>query len=147
LIFSFCSLNFAQFAIRNKKKKLEKIFFSGEKFSSKTSIFFLANFLPPFSLKADNFRRIINHILIGLEVPNTALKNQGGLLEDFFELFSPRRTSFGFSKNSCAKSITNRICLLRHCSTAPPSPGRGQANGQTSAGRSSYFLMDFLVNS
>jgi hypothetical protein len=86
----------------------------------KKLFFFIANFLPPFSLAADNFRRIQNHILIGLEVPNTAFKNQGGLWGDFFELFSLRRTSFGFSENPCAKSITIRICILRHCKKTPP---------------------------
>jgi hypothetical protein len=40
-LFSFCLLNFAQFAIINKKKKsLKKVCFSGEKFCSKIFFFF-----------------------------------------------------------------------------------------------------------
>jgi hypothetical protein len=109
-LFSFCIFNFAEFAIRNKKKNLKKFYFSGDKFCSKKLIFFHCRFLTAFPR---------------------------GYGDTFFKLFSLRRISFGFSKNPCAKSITNRICVLRHCSTAPPSPGHGRADGRTSAGRSS----------
>jgi hypothetical protein len=39
-LFSFCILNFAQFAIRNKKKSSKKFCFRGEKLSLKKLIFF-----------------------------------------------------------------------------------------------------------
>jgi hypothetical protein len=42
--FSFCILNFAQFAIRNKKKSLNKFCFRDEKLSSKKLIFFHRRF-------------------------------------------------------------------------------------------------------
>jgi hypothetical protein len=121
--FFFLQLKLRTICYKKQEKKVRKNFILVVKnVVKKNNFFFIANFLPPFYLTADNFRQIKNHILIGLEVPNTAFKNQGGLWGDFFELFNPRRTSFGFSKNPCAKSITKRICILRHCSTAPPLP-------------------------
>jgi hypothetical protein len=66
LTFSVWILNFAEFAIRNKKKKFEKILVSGENFFQKINFFFIALFWLPFFSAANNFRQIWNHILIGL---------------------------------------------------------------------------------
>ncbi len=117
-----------------RKKSSKKFCFRGEKISSKNFFFFSSPiFYRRFSLAAGNFCRFKNHILRGLKVPNTAFKNQGGLWGDFFELFSLRRTSSGFSENPCAKSITNRSA---YCNTA----SHGRADGRTSAGRSSLIF-------
>jgi hypothetical protein len=144
--FSFCSLNFAQFATRNKKNSSKKLDFKGEKFSSKKLIFLNRRFFTAVFLNNGQFLPKLKPYSDRSRSTQHRFQKSGGLRGDFFELFSLRRTSFGFSKNPCVKSITNRICVLRHCSTAPPSPGHRWADGRTLAGRSSLIFYRILIN-
>ncbi len=130
LTFSFCSLNFTQFAIRNKKKSSKKLDFSGEKFSSKKLFFFNRRFFTAVFLNNRQFLPELKPYSDRSRSTQHRFQKSGGLRGDFFELFSLRRTSFSFSENPCVKSITNRICVLRHCSTAPPPPVMGGPMGE-----------------
>jgi hypothetical protein len=63
-----------------------------------------------------------------------------GLWGDFFAVLSLQSVNSVFSQNHCAEIITNTICVLQHYSMVPPLPQSWQANGQTSAGRSSFIF-------
>jgi hypothetical protein len=96
-----------------------------------------AAFLSPFLSEANNFRRILNHILIGLYIPMPGIKNQrGGSRETFLSYLVLKVSVPFFSRNRCAVSTTNRISVLWHGSM-DPLPLSWQADGQTSAGSSS----------
>ncbi len=82
--FFFLRLKLRTICYKKQEKKVRKILLERWKIKFiKIKFFFHRRFLPPFSLAADNFRRIQNHILIGPYVQNTAFKNQGGYGETF----------------------------------------------------------------
>jgi hypothetical protein len=90
----------------------------------------------------NNFFQILNHILIGLYVLKPVVKNQGGLMGDFFELFGLKSVKSAFSRNRCAVNITTAIW-------PPPSPGHELADGRTSAGCSTlifYLILVIILN-
>jgi hypothetical protein len=99
------------------KRCLKKFFF-----------FLTAVFCSPFLLAANNFCRILKHILIGFYVPKPVVKNKGGLMGDFFELFDLKSVKPAFFQNRCAVNITSAVW-------PPPSPDHERADGRTSAGR------------
>jgi hypothetical protein len=52
-------------------------------------------------------------------------KNQRGFWENFFEILGLKNIYSVFSQNHYAGGITNKICILQHCSMAPLFPGHG----------------------
>jgi hypothetical protein len=93
-------------------------------------IFFRRRFLSLFPSTVNNFRRILNYILIGLFIPMPVVKNQEGYI---FELFSLKCEKTDFYENRYAKSITNTT-------GAPPAPVIALSDGQTLEGHSSRIL-------
>jgi hypothetical protein len=83
-LLTFFIINFKQIDTRNKRKKFE------EKKSLQVQKTLLkkyvstAAFLFPFLSEANNFRQILNHILIGLYIPMPGIKNQRGVLGRLF---------------------------------------------------------------
>ncbi len=109
-IFSTCS-----FFCHKLQKKYEKICNGGKKMIN----FFTA----PFSLALKKFRRIYHNILIqqASKYPTLLSKPwEGSGRGDVFDLFSLGDVKADFSRNCCARSITNRFHILqqpppRHC--------------------------------
>ncbi len=62
--------------------------------------------------EANKFCQILNHTLIGLYVLKPVVKNQGGLMGDFFELFGLKRVKSAFSQNWCAVNITTEVLVM-----------------------------------
>jgi hypothetical protein len=71
-------INFKQIDTRNKKKKFLKYSLQVQKCFKKYKNFRRWFFLSLFLTAANNFRQILNHILIGLYLPMPSIKNQRG---------------------------------------------------------------------
>ncbi len=76
--------------------------------------------------------------LVGFYVPKPVVKNQGGLMGDFFELFDLKSVKPAFSRNRCAVNINTAVW-------PPPSPDHERADGRTLAGRSALIFERILV--
>jgi hypothetical protein len=87
----FLQLKLRTIFYKKQEKKLQNFILVLKNLVEKNFFFFHRRFFTAVFFNSGQFSPNLNHILIGLEVPNTALKNQGGLWGDFFELFSLRR--------------------------------------------------------